>query len=267
MSESPRILSLAKVGEGPNPVVLIHGFLGSGRNLSGLARRWAQRDPSLTIFLPDLTGHGVSPSLPDGADLSTVASDLLATLLVEVGARPVDLVGHSLGGRVALEALSLHPERVQSVTLIDITPSPIGAEGDGTTLVLDRLTQAPIHPESREATRDFLVEGGIAGPVADWILTNLVPSNGSYSWRIDREALAKFRVPMSTADLWEVVERHPEKIRSIVAGDSDYVQPHCRERLLSLGIPSEVVEGAGHFVHVDKPRELLEILMNQRLAS
>lgn len=260
MSESARILSLSRIGEGPRPVALLHGFLGSGRNLSGLARRWSRLDPNLSLFLPDLTGHGVSPALPQEASLDDMARDLLATLLVEVGKRPVDLVGHSLGGRVALAALALKPERVQSVSLIDIAPGPIGSEGDETIQILDRLTKAPTHPESREEARNFLLEGGIPAPTVEWLLTNLIPSNGSYSWRIDRFALASFRIPMSKVDLWPVAERFADRITSTVGGNSPYVSEEARQRFRELGVPVQKVEGAGHFVHMDKPNELLEFL-------
>ncbi|HVQ77182.1 MAG TPA: alpha/beta fold hydrolase, partial [Candidatus Binatia bacterium] len=107
------ILSHRRHGAGPSPVLLLHGFLGSGRNLGGLARRLAAGDPGLSVITLDLTGHGSSPPLPSGAhaapggaDLAMLAGDVLATADALGLRAPVPIVGHSLGGRVALRAAS-----------------------------------------------------------------------------------------------------------------------------------------------------------------
>lgn len=255
-----RILSLSRTGNGPRTVVLLHGFLGSGRNLSTLARRWSAADPSLTVLVPDLTGHGVSPALPPNATLDDVADDLLATLDVEVGPAPVDLVGHSLGGRVALTAADKAPHRIRSITLIDIAAGPIGKAGGESDRILARVVAAPDWPATREEARTFLLEGNLKPGIAEWVLTNLVAADDGYAWRIDRKALESFRRAMSDADLWPVVDRFGDRVRCIRGGASPYVRDEDVERFRSAGATVDTIEGAGHFVHVDKPQELLALL-------
>ena len=122
--------------------MLLHGLLGSARNLSTLARRLSAGSPDLTVVAFDLPGHGSSPPLPPAAD-----SDLLAakssTGAGALGlAPPWRLVGHSLGGRVALRAAQREPAAVASVTLLDIPPGPLAASGE-VARVLDVLLRMP----------------------------------------------------------------------------------------------------------------------------
>lgn len=259
-TNSRRVLSTTRVGNGPNPLVLLHGFLGSARNLATLARRWSAADPSRILLLPDLTGHGVSPPLPPGATLGDVADDLLSTLDAEVGTTPVDVMGHSLGGRVALAAIDEAPDRFRSITLLDIAAGPIGVAGGESDRILARVVAAPDRPATRDEARKFLLEGNLTPPIVEWVLTNLVPADGGYAWRIDRKALESFRRTMSDADLWPVVERFGDRIRCIRGGASRYVRDVDVERFRAAGVPVDTIDGAGHFVHVDKPKELLELL-------
>src|ERR1700754_1245749 len=108
-------LAHSAIGEGGEDVVLLHGFLGSGKNLRTLAQRWLERAPDHQFVLPDLRGHGLSPPLPAQADLYTLARDVLATARAAEVVEPFTIVGHSLGGRVALAAAALHPDRLQQV--------------------------------------------------------------------------------------------------------------------------------------------------------
>ena len=73
-------LAVERASDGRRPVVLLHGFLGGARNLASLAHGLAERDPDLGIVALDLTGHGASPPLPRGADSTTLAGDVLATV-------------------------------------------------------------------------------------------------------------------------------------------------------------------------------------------
>jgi hypothetical protein len=132
-------------GSGPRGVVLLHGFLGSGRNLATLARRWRDRDPGVSLLVPDLTGHGASPPLPEGADLETLAADVLATAAAVGLPQPWRIAGHSLGGRVALRALSLD-SALEAVIALDVSPGRL--TGLSTGAVLARLrVPAPLRDE------------------------------------------------------------------------------------------------------------------------
>src|SRR5207253_4254929 len=101
------VLAQTRVGAGPRALFLLHGFLGSARNLATLARGLAQRRPEYSVIALDLTGHGDSPPLPPRPDVAVIARDVLQTARALNIPPPWTLVGHSLGGRVALRSALL----------------------------------------------------------------------------------------------------------------------------------------------------------------
>lgn len=270
------ILSHRRHGAGPAPVLLLHGFLGSGRNLGGLARRLAAGDPGLSVITLDLTGHGSSPPLPSGADvappgadvappganvapkgadLATLAGDVLATADALGLRAPVPIVGHSLGGRVALRAASLAPQRIANVVLLDIGPS--GVLSTETARVVELLLAAP-PSGSRETFRGHFRSGGLDDAVVEWLMLNLVAADGQYRWAIDRVALAALHARTSAEDLWGVVEGQGLlHLTCLRGGRSGYVADADAARLAAAGCRLVTIEGAGHFLHVERPAEVL----------
>jgi pimeloyl-ACP methyl ester carboxylesterase len=251
-------LAHVRTGQGPRALLLLHGFLGSARNLASLARGLAERDPSLSVFALDLTGHGASPPLPEGADTATLARDVLATARALDAPPPVRLVGHSLGGRVALHAGLLEPSTVAHVTLLDISPSRIKPGGD-TTAVVEALVRAPDVARSREEFRAYFRAAGLASEVTDWLLLNLARDGDLVRWRIDRAALAALHARISEEELWPAVEGPRSWSMHCVRGAlSPYVDEGDARRLAAAGCPVDTIAGAGHFLHVEKPAETLE---------
>jgi pimeloyl-ACP methyl ester carboxylesterase len=255
-------LATQSVGGGPRAAVLLHGFLGSGRNLRGLAQRWAAADPDRRLLLVDLTGHGASPPLPADADLTTVARDVDETARA-AGAGltfPVDVVGHSLGGRVALAWADAAPDAVASVTLLDIAPGPLDAARSASRRVLDVLVRAPAEAEDRRALRRFLVGEGLSAATADWLLMNVACDPAPCRWRIDRRALLALQDRVNAADLWHVVEARSVPVRAVRGGRSGYVTDDDARRLAAAGATVHTIEGAGHDLHVEAPEALLPLL-------
>lgn len=199
-------LAHRETGAGPRPVILLHGFLGSARNLGMLARRLAGAEPALRVVTLDLTGHGASPPLPPDADLATLARDVLDTARGLRLDLPLAIIGHSLGGRVALRAGLLEPAAIGDVTLLDISPSACPAGETETAPVMQALLRAPDQASARAVFRHHLGAAGLDQSIVEWLLTNLVVEHGRYGWRIDRAALAALRARTMGEDLWPAVE-------------------------------------------------------------
>jgi esterase len=256
------ILESFQVGEGQRPTVLLHGFLGTGRNLRSLAGAWSAADPSRRFLLPDLTGHGTSPPLPPEATLSSVAADVVETARAAGLRGPLDFVGHSLGGRVSLAASLSAPEDVARVTLLDISPSPIPLGLSESGKVLEKLRAAPARAADRKAMRAELTGRGLSGPLTDWLLMNLEPApDGGVHWRFDREALGAFHERVNGEQLWEALSRPGLPVRCIRGGRGAYVTDADAARMEALGCPVDTLPNAGHFVHVDEPDALLRWLL------
>ncbi|NTX54214.1 alpha/beta fold hydrolase [Myxococcus sp. CA039A] len=256
------VLESFQVGEGDVPTVLLHGFLGTGRNLRSLAMAWSAADPRRRFLMPDLTGHGASPVPPPSADLYTLARDVLDTARAQGFTGALDWVGHSLGGRVSLAA-SLHvPEAVSRVSLLDIAPGPVPYDLSDSGMVLGILLQAPPRAPNRKEMRATLTTKGLSDGLADWLVMNLVADGDGVRWRFDRQALAELHSRVNGTDLWAAVERKDRPpMRCIRGGRSRYVSDAEAARLEAAGCPVATLPGAGHFVHVDAAKELLEWLL------
>ncbi len=231
-----------------------------GRNLSSLARVWHESDETRLFLLPDLRGHGRSAPLPEDGNLETQANDVFE-LLDRLGwQQPVEIVGHSLGGRVGLAMLERAPQRVASLTLLDITPGPVGRIE--TPAVLSRLLAAPDQAPSRAAMREALIwEPVIDAARADWLLMSLERGNTGFRWRIERPALNRFFHRMSSRDLWPVLAHHGPRVRCIRGALSPYVTAADNERFMRAGCPeTRTVAAAGHFLHVDNLAGVLQAL-------
>jgi pimeloyl-ACP methyl ester carboxylesterase len=254
-------LASIRVDGGARATVLLHGFLGSSKNLRGFAQRWAERDPERSFLLVDLTGHGASPPLPAGADLAVLADDVAETVAAAGLAAPVSVLGHSLGGRVALAWADAAPESLADIVLLDIAPGPIELARSSSRRVLDVLLAAPAEAPDRRAFRALLTGAGLEPPVADWVLMNLECDARSCRWRIDRAALDALHERVNGADLWPVVEARQVPVRCIRGARSGYVTDADAARLRAAHSPVDTVEGAGHDLHVEAPSAVIDLIV------
>jgi esterase len=241
--------------------VLLHGLLGSARNLSTLARLLSARDPSLSVIAFDLPGHGGSPPLPPDADSDLLAREVLSSAVTLAVSRPLRLIGHSLGGRVALALARREPTAVASITLLDIPPGPLAADGE-VGRVLDILMAAPATTASRAEARAWLVSAGLNPALADWLLLNLEPADGGVRWKVDRPALAALHARIAAEDLWPVVEGpRAYGVSCVRGGASGYVSEADAQRLQVAGCPVATIEGAGHFLHAERPEAVADAVL------
>jgi esterase len=236
-------------GEGTAPILLLHGFLGSHRNLGALVRAIEAR--FMTIAL-DLPGHGRSPPLPENADIETMASAVLEAIAALRLELPVKTVGHSLGGRVALMAKRLAPHSLEPITLLDISASPTKRKASELAGVADALRSAPESTATREEMRQQLART-LTGPIVEWLLLNVKREGGRFAWAIDREAMFAFDQRASQEDLWDVVD---DSITVLRGSASPYVSDEDAARFESLGARVVTIPNAGHFVHVDATEEV-----------
>jgi esterase len=252
-------LAHTRLGDGPAPLALLHGFLGSGRNLTTLARGLATGVPQYSVYVFDLPGHGMSSPLPSQADLATLARALMAAAGA-LAPPPWTLVGHSLGGRLALKAALLEPAAVAQLTVLDITPSPVPPGGE-TARVVEALVGAPAVAPSREVFRAWFTRAGLAPALTDWLLLNLERDGDQLRWRIDRAAMAALYPCFNAEDLWAAVESRGRGVHVIRGSRSPYVTDADYRRLEAAGARVDTVDGAGHFLHVDRPAETLDRIL------
>lgn len=248
------------VGDGPEQVVFVHGLFGQGKNFGTVAKLIGG---SATSLLVDLPNHGRSP-WTDHVDYGLFA-DLVADDLVEHGAgrTPVTLVGHSVGGKVAMQLALSHPQLLKRLVVIDISPVDRGdpAEFEHYADTLARLDLSAIRTRSdadaalreavpNERTRSFLLQ-------------NLRRADPPQRWRW-LPNLPLLRASMRQLSGWPDQDaRHWDGPVLWLAGQrSQFVtQEHLPVmRALFPNVQLEVIPDAGHWVHAEQPQAVAAAL-------
>jgi esterase len=190
-------------GAGKAPLVLLHGLLGSSRNWQTAGAGLAEGEGSgggagRNVWALDLRNHGRSP-WSDVMSYEAMVADVLAWL-DERGWRKVDLMGHSMGGKVAMALACRHPARVRRLVVVDIAPKDYLSHGHRAEFAAMNELRLETLQSRGEA------EMKMEGRVPDWAMRKFLTTNlergedGAWRWAIN--------LPVLTAALPEV-ERNP----------------------------------------------------------
>lgn len=247
-------LNVIEVGEGTGtPLVLLHGLFGQATNFGAVQKALAAA--GRRVLALDLRNHGASPhaAVPDYAAL---AADVPETLHAS-GAVPADVLGHSMGGKVAMMLALTEPDLVSRLIVADIAP----------------VAYPPAFRPYAEAMLAIPLESGLTRKQADAALAGAVPAAGVRGFLLQNLDFAAsppaWRIGLrQIADSLPVVEAAlplPEGVRYdgptlVLSGElSDYVREEHRAvfRALFPAARFGKVKGAGHWVHAEKPEGFL----------
>jgi len=250
-------------------MLFAHGILGTRANWQGIARRFVAARPEWGAVLVDLREHGDSLGLPGPHTLRSAAADL-AELERSLGAPTGGALGHSFGGKVVLEWLRSRMGRSTEVWIIDASPSPRAAVQDNTATaaVIRTLEALPKSWASREAFIAALVEAGQAPPVAQWLAMNLRRApDGGRAFGPDLAVIRDLLEDYARTDSWDLVEAPPEGalLHLVIGGRSQVFSAQDRSRVERIAardprVCVQVIEEAGHWVHLDAPDALVALL-------
>jgi pimeloyl-ACP methyl ester carboxylesterase len=252
---------------------VLHGALGSGQNFSRFIQKLAERRPEFRYVLCDLRHHGQSSGAPAPNTLAACADDLRA-LGQHLGGAPELLIGHSFGGKVALEytrqeAALDGPSALGQVWVLDSVPGPQpgGEEDSEVSAVIRAVRAVPMPAQSRRDVVNHLVtQARLSSGLAEWMATNLKRDGQSYIWTFQLDAIEELMRDYFRVDLWGFLEQARERpeLELVVAERSDRWTPELRERARTLPAAARVhyheLSNSGHWVHVDNPSGLIEIM-------
>jgi len=241
------ILHAVERGEGV-PVALLHGLYGQANNFATVQRRLAE---GRRVIALDMRNHGSSPHAPT-MSYPAMAEDVLETLR-ERGALPCALIGHSMGGKVAMRVALDAPAAVSRLLVADIAPVAYDHAG--------------FHGRYVAAMRALELRSGLTRAMADAALAEAVPDKatrsflllnlrfgGTPSWRLNLEAIGEALPALAG---WPDPDDGPYRGPTLflAGGRSDYVRPESREAMRRLFPASRVVtlKDAGHWVHAEDP--------------
>lgn len=246
MSKSSSIaLNYEVQGKGA-PVVLLHGLFGDLDNLKGLGR---ELQHNYQVIYVDLRNHGDSPHT-EAMDFALMATDL-QQLLQQLNLDAVHLVGHSLGGKVAMEFALRYPHQALSVVAADIAPVAYEAKHHH---ILDALSGLDLSLiSSRKEADQALAKSIDTLGVRQFLLKNLRLDDGKFCWRLNLPAL-QHNYPTLAGAVTE--GNYDGPILFIKGGDSDYLltehESAIRQRFSTVEL--KVIEGTGHWLHAEKPQ-------------
>jgi esterase len=271
----PMLAHETHVGAAPAErwMIFLHGILGRRANWRSFARRWLERMPGWGAVLVDLRMHGDSQAVAGPHDLASAAADVveLAGAIAAERGPVAAMLGHSFGGKVAIvaaDALRDEGSSLRRLWVVDAPPGPRTQPRDRTTEnVFARLAELPDSFAERREFIDALVHGGIALPVAQWLATNLQSEGGRWRFALDLAALRELLDDFMIVDAWPALERVAAAgtdVQLVLGGASQAVfgeQRERAERLAGAGVIGLIeIPGAGHWVHVDRPDALLDVL-------
>jgi esterase len=246
-------LHFERTGNGPSLLVL-HGFLGSLDNWRSFGQRLA---PHFSVIRLDLRNHGRSPHAPD-MTYPLMAQDI-AEFIDEHNIGSAHILGHSMGGKVAMEFAASYTDKVRSVIVVDIAPRAYAAAHEE---LLNTLAALDL-----SAFRSFAeIDGALGASIPSlatrqFLLKNIgrAPDNGFY-WRLNLPAIRQnYRALTEPVVVRRAVMRRTCFIRG---GRSDYITEDDLPLIRSAFPEAEIrtIEDAGHWVHADAPAEFDNIV-------
>ncbi|NBD37063.1 MAG: alpha/beta fold hydrolase [Verrucomicrobia bacterium] len=230
------------------PVLVLHGLLGSSRNWSAAGKALAT---SHRVLAADLRNHGESPHLRP-MDYPAMVEDLLG-LLESLQLPAVHLIGHSMGGKAAMLLTCRFPERVSSLTVVDIAPRAYPPRWEKEFALLRRLPVEQLQSRSE-------AEAELSPEIRDWAFRQFLLSNleraeeGGFRWRVPlallEESLPNLfqQMPPPGEAAWPGPALFLRGENSRFVGEADL--PLIREFFPAGKL--ETVAGAGHNVHFDQ---------------
>jgi esterase len=239
-------------------MLVLHGMFGAAANLRTLASRLAAARPAWGFLLVDLRGHGRSQGALPPHTIAAAAEDLFR-LQAHLGLDVEGVAGHSLGGKVALAYAGQRRDTLSEVWILDAQPGP-GRPSDATGSPRDVLRMLEEIPQPLPSRQAFVqrVEPRVGRATALWLAMSLRAEDGAYRLILDLVVIRALLEDYARLDLWRVVEDPAlsRVIRVVGGGRSPVLSSADRRRLASAGVRVDVLEHAGHWLHVDDPEGL-----------
>lgn len=246
-------LNYKSFGQGP-PLIILHGLFGTLDNWQTLGKRWAE---NYTVFLVDQRNHGRSPHLP-AHNYAAMAEDLHAFMEAN-WVYETHLLGHSMGGKTAMQFALTYPDMVDKLVIVDIAPKSYSGGHETIVEALNSLNLSDL--EGRSQADAFLSENIDDFGVRQFLLKNLTRNKaGGYRW--------KMNLPILTNDYEEILQNIDgtetfDGPSLFIRGEkSDYIGAEELPLLQSYFPAAQLstIKGAGHWVHAEQPDALFTVV-------
>ena len=234
------------MGSGP-PLIVLHGLLGMLDNWKSFGKLMAENH---TVFLVDLRNHGRSPH-HSVMTYSDMAQDILHFMDEQWLHKEASILGHSMGGKVAMQAVIDDPDRFKSLLVVDIAPKTYPASHEHILLALQSLDLAAVS-DRREIEARLIQQLGERG-VVSFLMKNLTRTSDGFGWKVNLDGIAK-NYPALISDLnTDNLPAFEGSVTFFKGDQSDYIQSDDLPTINRLFPSAQLitVPVAGQLVHVE----------------
>ncbi|XP_050513224.1 protein ABHD11-like isoform X2 [Diabrotica virgifera virgifera] len=258
-------LSYTKKAPEPTPLIVLHGFLESKNNWDSICKN-LHKNSKAKVVAVDARNHGDSPHCKKHT-YDCLATDL-KNFLENMNFKKVSLLGHSMGGRTAMLFALKYPELVEKLIITDVSPISSSSSVKMLPGLMNSLKQIQIPPNKSLYEAKKIIGPRLYSLIKNrlmfaYLLTNLVQKNdGSYGWRFNTKTLLEnFEQMTSFPNIFNV--SFEGRTMFLGGGNSDHIQKSDFPKILKLFPNAELkyIEGAGHWLHSEKPAEFLSITL------
>lgn len=246
-------LNYKEFGQG-DPVIILHGLFGTSDNWQTIAKKIAEY---YSVYIIDLRNHGRSPH-DDEFNYKVMAEDL-KNFMESHWIYSARIIGHSMGGKTAMQFATDYPEMVEKLVVVDIANE--NYEG-GHEVIFNALLSLDLEKMASRKEADAALQTQIEDfGVRQFLLKNLTRSKaGKYVWKMNLPVIHQnYQAILSRIEEDEVYEGATLFIKG---GLSKYITEANFEKTKHFFPKAklETIENVGHWVHAEAPKELLEIL-------
>ncbi|KAJ1654789.1 hypothetical protein IWQ61_005338 [Dispira simplex] len=242
------------------PVVILHGLLGSKQNWNSLSKALAQHIQT-EVYSLDLRNHGDSPQV-EPMTYAAMSQDVVAFCNAHRLQQPL-VVGHSMGGKVAMTLALEHPKVLGLLCVVDIAPLRIPLSGSFKTY-LHGMQEVEKWQFTKKADADRLLQPYVPDiTVRQFLLTNYKrnPGDSHYYFRVPLDTLLRSLPELGAFPADESANPFTKPTLFIFGSRSDYVLPGYHETIRQR-FPQTTFQSldAGHWVHAEQPHEFVKLV-------
>jgi len=241
--------------DGP-PLVILHGLLGASGNWHTLSRN--AFSTVAHVFAVDQRNHGRSPH-DSQFDYTVMAADTWA-FMNQHNLVPGTLLGHSMGGKTAMQTALTYPDAVDRLIVVDMAPKAYPPHHEDLIAALQRID--PSAHDDRESIDAALAEDVPVKPIRQFLLKNLEYDGDAYTWQMNLDVIQDNYDAVNAPIEAETPYDGPALF--VRGAKSDYVADDDEARIRELFPQAKLVtiDGAGHWVHADRPRALADVVVD-----
>lgn len=236
-------------------MIILHGLMGSSDNWLPQAKMLGEH---YHVWVVDQRNHGQSPHSNE-FNYTVLSEDILNFIQEHNIDNPV-IIGHSMGGKAAMNFALMHPDKLDKLIVVDIAPKAYDVRHDH---IVEGLKAVPIDSvQSRQEANDALAPHISSEAVRQFLLKNLMRKpEGGFGWRINLPIIDQSLELISGGLVTEGV--FEKKTMFIRGSKSDYILDEDREAIKKIFPNATLVTmETGHWVQAEKPEEFVQVVLS-----